>query len=143
MVLELVLVAAGKLIPLTVLELLAFVPLARVKSIPETAVAPAAAEASVTVTDCSLEPSAVNDVLVRATVVPEVPVPVTVRPVRVPRDVMFVCAAVVTVPAVVAVEALPESAPTKVVALTVFAKVALWSAAKVSAVVAALPAVVV
>jgi hypothetical protein len=40
-------------------------------------------------------------------------------------------------------EAVPVNAPTNVVAFTVFAKVALWSAPKVRAVVAALPAVVV
>src|SRR6185369_5280431 len=50
---------------------------------------------------------------------------------------------VVSVAALVAVLALPVSAPTNVVAFTVFAKVALWSAARVRAVVAALPAVVV
>jgi len=87
MVLLLVLVAAWKLIPFTVLELLAFVPLARVRSRPETAVAPTAAEASVTVKECNFDPSAVKDVLVKANVVPEVAVPVTVNPVRVPTDV--------------------------------------------------------
>jgi hypothetical protein len=51
MILELVLVAAWKLIPLVVLELLALVPLAKVRSSPETAVAPTAADASVTVND--------------------------------------------------------------------------------------------
>ena len=62
--LELVLVAAWKLIPLVVLELLELVPLAKVRSRPETAVAPAAPEASVTVKDSSLEASAVKEVLV-------------------------------------------------------------------------------
>jgi hypothetical protein len=86
-VFELVLVAAWKLIPLTVFVLLEFVPLASVKSSPDTAVAPAAAEASVTVMDCALEASAVKDVFVSARVVPEVAVPVTVSPVNVPTDV--------------------------------------------------------
>jgi hypothetical protein len=86
--LVLVLVAAWKLTPLTVLELLAFVPLAKVRSKPETAVAPAAAEASVTVRDWSLDASAVKEVSVRLTIVPEVPVEVTVNPVRVPTEVI-------------------------------------------------------
>ncbi len=86
-VLELVLVAAGKLMPFKVLELLVLVPLARVKSRPETAVAPTAADALVTVSDCSLAPSAVKAVLVRLAVVPEVPVEVRVKPVKVPSEV--------------------------------------------------------
>ena len=84
MVLELVMVAAGKLIPLVVLELLELVPVANVRSNPETAVAPAEAEALVTVKLWSLEASAVKEVSVKATTVPEVPVEVTVKPVRVP-----------------------------------------------------------
>ena len=82
-------VAAGKLIPLTVLELLELVPLANARSSPETAVAPAAAEASVTVIDWALEASAVKEVLVKARVVPLVAVPVTVRPVKVPTEVIL------------------------------------------------------
>ena len=46
-------------------------------------------------------------------------VPETVNEVRVPTEVMVGCAAVVTVPAVVAVEALPTNAPVNVVADTV------------------------
>ena len=45
--------------------------------------------------------------------------PELVRLVSVPTLVMFGCAAVVTVPAVVAVDALPDSAPENVVAVTV------------------------
>ena len=44
--------------------------------------------------------------------------PFTVKEVNVPRDVIALCAAVVTVPAVVAVEALPVKAPTNVVEVT-------------------------
>jgi len=83
-------VAAGKLMPLTVLELLALVPVARVRSSPETAVAPTAAEALVTVKDCSLEASAVKEVSVKLTIVPEVAVEVTVSAARVPTVVMLV-----------------------------------------------------
>jgi hypothetical protein len=90
MVLELVLVAAGKLMPLVVLELLEFVPLAKVRSKPLTAVAPAAAEALVTVADRSLLASAVKEVSVKETMVPLVAVEVTVRAASVPTPVILV-----------------------------------------------------
>ncbi len=88
-VLELVMVAAGKLMPLVGLELLALVAVARVRSRPETAVAPTAEEALVTVRDCNLEASAVKAVSVRLTMVPEVALEVTVRAARVPSPVML------------------------------------------------------
>lgn len=99
MVLALVMLAAGKLMPLTVLELLALVPVAKVKSRPETAVAPTAPEALVTVADNNLEASVVKEVSVRATIVPLTAVEVTVKPVKVPKEVMAVWAAPVTVAA--------------------------------------------
>ncbi len=90
MILVPLLVAAWKLTPFRVLELLALVPVAKVRSSPETAVAPTAPEALVTVKDWSLEASAVNEVLVKLTIVPEVAVEVTVSPVKVPTVVILV-----------------------------------------------------
>ena len=48
---------------------------------------------------------------------PAATLPVTAKEVNVPTDVMFGCAFVVTVPAVVAVVAVPLNAPTNVVAV--------------------------
>ena len=69
-------------------------------------------------------PVATFEVSVLATTAPAVfrlpalALPVTAREVNVPTDVMFGCAAVVTVPAVVALVAAPVNAPTNVVEVT-------------------------
>lgn len=87
--LELVLVAAGKLTPLTVFELLALVPLVRSKLTPLTAVAPTAALALVTAKLSNFEPSAVKAASEKETIVPEVAEEVTVSAERVPMPVML------------------------------------------------------